>query len=180
MKNTLIFIIAIVLATAAGYLTQKYFDKPGNNSASQEIGKVIGTPRPEFAVADINGVIRNIKDWDGKVILLNFWATWCPPCLKEIPAFIALQNEYGERGLQIVGVAMDNEEAVRRFNDKLPMNYPVIAGDMETIELARRYGNTIGALPYTVIIDREGIIRATFAGELSKARALQAVMNAGL
>ncbi len=179
MKNALLFAIAIVLATAAGYTTQKYLlrDAP---DASKKIGAVIGQPRPEFAVADLDGVIRNIRDWDGKVILLNFWATWCPPCLKEIPAFIELQEEYGQRGLQIVGVAMDNEDAVRQFNAQMQMNYPVIAGDMETIELARRYGNTIGALPYTVIIDREGIIRSTFAGELSKARALRAIEDAGL
>ena len=182
MKNTLIFVIAIVLATAAGYATRSYLIKTdaADERTSQPGAAMVGATRPEFAMQDIDGRIRNIRDWDGKVILLNFWATWCPPCRKEMPDFIELQNEYGEQGLQIIGVAMDDETSVRAFADEIGVNYPLMAGDNETIELARRYGNTVGALPFTAIINRDGIITSTFAGELSKARALAALQQAGL
>ncbi len=182
MKNALIFVIAIVLATTAGYFARQYLAPPQDmpNAASKKIGAVIGSQRPEFAMQDIDGKIRNIKDWDGKVILLNFWATWCPPCRKEMPGFIELQKEYGDQGLQIVGVAMDDEQSVRVFAEEIQVNYPLMAGDTETIELAKRYGNTIGALPFTAIINRKGVISSTFAGELSKLRALESLKKAGL
>ena len=182
MKNALIFIIAIVLAAAAGYATQQYLatEQDAPAFASKQTDAVIGSPRPEFAMQDINGKIRNIKDWDGKVILLNFWATLCPPCRKEMPGFVELQKEYGDQGLQIIGIAMDNEQSVRVFAKEIQVNYPLMAGDTETIELAKRYGDTIGALPFTAIINRKGEISSTFAGELSKSRALESLKKAGL
>lgn len=181
MKNALILAVVMAVAAAAGFATRQYLNQEDDTShASRAIGAVIGQPRPEFAMRDIEGTVRNIRDWDGQVILLNFWATWCPPCLREMPAFIELQHEYGEQGLQIVGVAMDNEANVIAFAEQLEVNYPLMAGDADTIELAKRYGNTIGALPYTVIIDRNGTISNTFAGELSKSRALKSLKQAGL
>jgi thiol-disulfide isomerase/thioredoxin len=179
MKNSLIFIVAIVLAAAAGYVAQNYVSQ-SRQAENRQSNPVIGTQRPEFAMPDIDGQIRNIKDWDGKVVLLNFWATWCPPCKKEIPTFIELQKEYGEQGLQIVGVAMDNVEDVSAYALEMDINYPLMAGEQESIELARRYGNSIGALPFTVVIDRNGLISSTFAGEMSKSHALKSLQDAGL
>ncbi|MCK4705954.1 MAG: TlpA family protein disulfide reductase [Gammaproteobacteria bacterium] len=127
--------------------------------------------RPEFAMADLDGQTRNIKDWDGKVILLNFWATWCPPCLKEIPGFIELQEQYGDQGFQVIGIAVDNEKAVRDYVNEVKINYPVIAAEFEAIELSSRYGNRMGALPYSVIINRESEISNKITGELSKIEA---------
>lgn len=179
MKNAAIFIIAIAIAAFAGYSTQRYLaDEPAPIKTGAD--SVVGEMRPEFAMRDTEGTLRNIKDWDGKVVLLNFWATWCPPCRKEIPHFIELQDEYGAQGLQVVGVAMDNEPAVNAYGLEMNINYPLMAGEQETIELAKRYGNAIGALPYTVIISQNGEISSTFAGEMSKKRAIDLLKTAGL
>jgi len=166
MKNTLIFIVAILFAGGSGFAVQKYLNQPPT-----QINPAIGLQRIEFAAADLNGKMRNIKEWDGKIIFLNFWATWCPPCKKEIPAFIELQKTYGDQGLQIIGVAIDDEEAVREYVEKVGMNYPALVTQAEGTMLAKRYGNGVGVLPYTVIINRDGEISNTFQGELSKKRA---------
>ena len=163
-SNKSLLIAAIILVTTlSSYATYRY-------SSIQE-AKSQTLIRPEFAMKDINGKIRNIKEWDGKVILLNFWATWCPPCLKEIPGFIELQEQYGDQGFQVIGIAVDNEKAVRDYVNEVKINYPVIAAEFEAIELSSRYGNRMGALPYSVIINRESEISNKITGELSKIEA---------
>ena len=129
---------------------------------------VVGSPRPEFALADTEGTPHNIKEWDGKVLVINFWATWCPPCRKEMPAFIELQEQYGAQGLQFVGVAIDEADKVADFMDTYGVNYPMLLGDLAAIDVGKQYGNRFGALPYTVIVDRQGKIAFTRRGELEK------------
>jgi len=175
MKNILFFIIAIVIAGGSGFALQKYL-----NQKQTSKNPAIGLQRPEFAATDLSGRLRNIKEWDGKVILLNFWATWCPPCLKEIPDFIELQKDYGEQGFQIIGIAVDDEQAVREYATEIGMNYPTMAVQSEGVGLARRYGNHAGALPYTVIINRNGEISNTIMGELSKTRAKELLEDRGI
>ena len=176
MKNTIIFSIAILLAGGSGYAMHRYLN-PGNIASSNP---AIGNQRVEFAATGLDGKIHNIKDWDGKIIFLNFWATWCPPCKKEIPHFIELQKAYGNQGLQFVGVAVDEEAAVREFADSMGINYPVLVADSDGVGLALRYGNGAGALPYTVIIDRNGVISNTFMGELSKKRVEELLEERGV
>ena len=170
MKNIILFITVIALAGTSGFLLQKKLSTKENthppiNSA------VINKPAQEFAMKDLEGNIRNITDWKGKVVLLNFWATWCPPCLREIPDFIELQNQYKNADFQIIGIAIDEIEAVKAFATTHGMNYPVIPSETEAIELAQRYGNTIGALPYSVFINQNGDVSHTIVGELSKFKA---------
>lgn len=181
MKNTLIFIIAIVIAGGSGFAIQRYLAK--NEASQTSVAKIttnnIGQQRPEFAMKDLDGKLRNIKEWDGKVILVNFWATWCPPCLKEMPYFVELQETYGEQGLQIIGIAIDDEEDARTFADDMGINYPIMAGELDTIDLSRRYGNRIGGLPYSVFINRKGEITDTITGELDKIKAEKILKKLG-
>lgn len=129
---------------------------------------VIGSQRPEFALPDTEGTPRNIKEWDGKVLVINFWATWCPPCRQEMPAFIELQDKFGAQGLQFVGVAIDEADKVIDFMDTYGVNYPMLLGDLAAIEVGKQYGNRFGALPYTAIVDRQGKVVFTRRGELQK------------
>jgi len=177
MKNSFIFIIAIIMAGSSGYAFQKYLSQP---QIKTENNPALGSQRPEFAAMDLNSKQRNIKEWDGKVILLNFWATWCPPCLREIPEFIELQKAYGNQGFQVVGIAIDDEEAVREYVNKIGMNYPSLVVQDDGVMLAKRYGNNIGALPYSVIINRDGEISYTIRGELSKIRAKELLKERGI
>jgi len=130
-----------------------------------------GDRRPDFTLPDSTGTPRSVAEWDGKLLFVNFWATWCPPCLEEIPAFVHLQQEYGARGVQFLGVALDSVENVRRFLDEHGVNYPSVHGEQDAIELSKRYGNRIGALPYTVVVGRDGRVLATHHGILDEAEA---------
>jgi len=177
MKNTIIFIVAIVIAGGSGYALQDYLHQP---QIKNQTNPVLGQQRPEFAAMDLNSNMRNIKEWDGKLILLNFWASWCPPCKKEIPDFIELQKEYGDQDFQIIGIAIDDEDAVREYVKKAGINYPSLVVQEEGITLAKRFGNDIGALPYSVIINRNGEISYTIKGKLSMIRAKELLAKRGI
>ena len=130
----------------------------GNAMQAHTAAPILGRRRPEFSLPDLDGQLRSITEWDGKVIALNFWATWCPPCIKEVPEFVSLQDRYQAQGLQFIGIALQKPEEAREFVTEHKVNYPILAGELEVIKLAEAYGNHIGALPYTVIIDRNGLV----------------------
>jgi thiol-disulfide isomerase/thioredoxin len=175
VKNILIFIAAITIAGGSGFALQKYL-----NQKQVQTNPMIGQQRVEFAAADLTGKFRNIKEWDGKIIFLNFWAPWCPPCKKEIPAFIELQKTYGEQGLQFIGAAIDNPESVMAYAKQVAVNYPLLMVENDGIGLGKRYGNGIGVLPYTVVINRDGGVTHTIRGELSKKRAKEILEELGI
>jgi thiol-disulfide isomerase/thioredoxin len=119
---------------------------------------------PDFVREDLDKQKISLSAYRGKVVLLNFWATWCAPCLSEMPRFAEWQQKYGPRGLQIVGVSMDDAEApVRATYRKLKLNYPVVIGDEK---LGGSYGGILG-LPVSFLIDRDGKIRFQHEGEIS-------------
>lgn len=141
---------------------------------------LIGSRRPDFHLPDHQGRLHRVADWDGRVLVVNFWATWCLPCRREIPAFIELQQAYGGQGLQFVGIALDTRREVQRFVDELGLavNFPLlIADDDAGIALAMDYGNRFGILPYTVIIDRAGSVSLVQYGEISHRQAEKAILE---
>ena len=136
---------------------------------------MIGQSRPDFSLLDTSDKTHDIKQWNGKVIMLNFWATWCPPCRREIPDFITMYQKYHGKGLMIVGVALDSKQNAIDFVDPMGINYPILVAEKEGIALTQQYGNDLGVLPYTVIIDRKGVIRHTVRHELSLEQAEQLI-----
>jgi len=127
----------------------------------------ISNIRPLFKLKDTQGKVRDVKEWDGQVLMVNFWATWCPPCRKEMPAFIEVQEKYKNKGLQIVGIALDAKQAVIDFTDPMGMNYPILLADQDGSVITKAYGNRLGVLPYTVIVDRKGNIIHRLRTELT-------------
>ncbi len=173
MKNILPFLLVIIIAGGAGFGFQRYLQNEKRNLPPvmpKEITAkdIIGTTRPAFKLNDLDGKLRNIDEWNGKVVLINFWATWCPPCKREMPAFMQTYDEYKDQGFEIIGIALDDKDSVQDFVDTLDVNYTIMAAEHKGLELSRIYGNRIGALPFSVLIDRDGIITLTHAGELSK------------
>jgi cytochrome c biogenesis protein CcmG/thiol:disulfide interchange protein DsbE len=151
----------VVIALAGGLLT--------GCTSSSTVSATLAADRKvaaNFTLPDANGSPVNLSDYKGKVILLNFWATWCGPCKIEIPWFIEFENLYKDRGFTVLGVSMDDDgwKAVRPFVAQRAMNYPVMVGNERVSEL---YGG-IDSLPTTFLIDREGKIASTHLGLASK------------
>ncbi len=125
-------------------------------------GSLLHKEAPEFVRTDLKHRKLDLHAYRGKIVLLDFWATWCAPCLLEMPRFAAWQSQYGSRGLQIIGISMDDDPALaRRVFNKLKLNYPVAMGDEK---LGQLYGGVLG-LPLTFLIDGQGRVQGQFQGE---------------
>lgn len=119
-----------------------------------------------LSLPDTHGEDQALSQWKGKVVVVNFWATWCEPCREEMPEFVQTQRELGGRGVQFVGIAIDELDKVTPFEKTLALNYPVLIGGYGAIELSKTFGNRLAALPFTVIVDRHGKIAHTQLGRL--------------
>ena len=162
MRSRLAFVLVAIAALAAGIAFQ-YFRLTPEPPAGAEAQ--LWTQQ----LKDVRGNPAGLETWRGKVLVVNFWATWCAPCREEIPLFVRLQNEYGARGLQFVGVAIDEPQKVAYFMREFGMNYPVLVGALDAAEWSRRLGNQTGALPYTLVIGTDGKIRMAHLGALKEA-----------
>jgi thiol-disulfide isomerase/thioredoxin len=121
-----------------------------------------------LALPDTEGVTQRLGQWQGKVVVVNFWATWCEPCREEMPEFVRVQRELGPKGLQFVGIAVDQPDKVVAFAKELGLNYPALVGGYDAMELSRNLGNQLVALPFTIVIDRQGAIAYTQLGPVKK------------
>lgn len=174
-KTITLGILVFLFGTFGGNLLIQYLDE--TSEANQVAQGMINKYRPDFTLPDLEGTLHDVSEWDGKVLAVNFWATWCTPCRREIPAFMALQEQYGGQGLQIVGIAIDEKSDVSDYVDTLGINYPVLIGEQQAIDAAKDYGDRFGALPYTAIVDRRGTIVFVKRGELSRERAEEAIKS---
>ena len=110
-----------------------------------------------------------LSDWRGKVLVVNFWATWCPPCREEIPGFIRLSEKYREKGVEFVGISIDSADKVRDYAAKESINYTLLIGDGSAMAVAPAFGNRAQGLPFTVILDRAGATHKVKIGLLDEA-----------
>jgi thiol-disulfide isomerase/thioredoxin len=162
-QNWLIAGVAL-LALAAGLGVATWLRQPGPaEPGAAEI--LLTTPLP-----DLRNQSQTLDRHRGKILVVNFWATWCPPCREEIPFFIEAQTKFGPEGLQFVGIALDDSRQVAGFVQEYAINYPILIGGINESEILRKLGNPGGGLPYTLIYDRNGKLLEKIIGGLDKAR----------
>ncbi len=170
MTKTRIWLLGLtiaILALAAGIYTGLQQSNSNSHAvpllSKESIDRLFAS-----ALNDPNGKTQAFAQWQGKMLVLNFWASWCPPCREEMPAFSRLQTKYAAKDVQFVGIALDTAEMVREFSALHPVNYPLLIGGAEGAELARQLGNTRLALPYTLIISPTGETRFIQLGGISE------------
>ncbi len=153
MNRNSVVIVVVILAVTGMLVAGKFLVRGSRPGLSASAG-VKGQLAPDFALQDLNGQTVRLSDLRGKAVLLNFWATWCPPCKVEIPWFIDLQKQYAAQGLEIIGVSMDDSgpDKVASFARQMGINYPVLIGNDKVADL---YGG-VQALPTTFYIGRDG------------------------
>lgn len=125
---------------------------------------------------DLQGQPQPLSRWRGKVLVLNFWASWCAPCREEMPDFAALRAQYQTQGVEFVGIAIDHQANVSQFLQRQPVSYPILIGEGAASNLARQLGNPSGALPYTIVLDRDGNLVLKHLGRLPRAK-LEAILR---
>ncbi len=166
-QNTAYFIVSILLTL----LLSSCDKKPPSLFESAELG----SPAKDFTLPTIDGKKITLSDYKGKLILLNFWASWCPPCRFEIPDFIKLQSKYQDKGFTFIGVALEGLEEAKGYAKEVSFNYPNGYGKNAGHIIASAYGDSAGALPYSVLIGRDQKIIAVFPGLLRPAKLSKAI-----
>ena len=167
MLRNILVITLMLLLSMPFYLGCSANAGDEEKTAKEEVAA--GPVAADFTLKDLEGNDVKLSDYKGKVIILDFWATWCPPCVKEIPHFNELYAEYGEKGLAVLGVSLDRggaQTVINFMENKVPISYPVVMGDQDTGGIFQGYlpAEERGGIPFTFIIDREGIIRQHFVG----------------
>lgn len=175
MKTSGYIAIALV-AAAAGFGIYHFGIAPREREArinAAEAAQVAGPAAaavpdvlPDFTLADIDGQPRSIRSWEGKSMIVNFWATWCAPCRREIPLLKKLQAEHGAEGFQIVGVAVDFREDVLKYAKEIGIDYPILIGEQEGLDAVNKFGQGSLGFPFTVFTDNQQRIVMFHLGEI--------------
>lgn len=126
---------------------------------------------PPFELADRAGEMRTLADWRGKALIVNFWATWCAPCRREIPLLVKLQQDHGPEGFQVIGIAVDFRDKVLAYADEMKIDYPILIGEQDALDAAAAFGVEVIGFPFTIFTDRQGRIVAAHMGELTEPEA---------
>ena len=160
---------AFLIATISGYGEAKQLGEATASESQDAQERIHG-----FELSDLDGTIRNSDEWNGKPLLVNFWATWCVPCRKEMPGLMELHEKYADQGFEVIGLAAElgtagsDPEQVANFVKGMGIRYPILFGEMEAvIDISKRYGNRIGGLPYSAFVDRDGVVHHVKFGEMS-------------
>lgn len=157
-----IFLIVAAAAGFAGYTLNRAGMRPPLVETAAR--KLLLAP-----LTDLNGKAQTLSQRRGKVLVVNFWATWCPPCREEIPALMRIQRKYSVNGVEVIGIALDNESKVRDYAENMGINYNLLIGSTETLATVSDLGNATGVLPFTIVLDRAGKPAYTHAGALTEA-----------
>lgn len=170
-SNQLILGLAVLAAAIGGYVQHR------NQSATDSA--MLGQLLPALVLTDLDGKPHPLSEYRGHRLLLNFWASWCAPCLDEMPALSRAQAKFGEQGPIIVGIAMDEPVRARAFLAAHRLNYPILLGQLAAPSTSLQLGNRDEVLPYSVLVDADGHIAATHVGALPAAQLEQWLASSG-
>ncbi len=162
-----VFVALVAFGAGLWFSTMQHSTAPEQSAAEAIYG---------ITLPDLQGKPQPVAQWRGKVLVVNFWATWCEPCRKEIPIFVQLQERYAANGLQFVGISVDQVDKTSEFARNYSINYPNLIGTFDAVEVSRLAGNKRRVLPYTIIFDRKGQIVATELGGLTQEK-LEALLS---
>lgn len=169
MKKIFPLLLVAVFAGIAGFFAYHQFVQQPRGSPGD------GSLAPELEMDTLDGGTLRLTDLRGKLVLINFWATWCAPCLKEIPLLVEAQTRYASRGLQILGPAMDDPEQVRAMLGRLKIQYPILIGELAVSRAMDALGDTLGALPFSVLIAADGTVIQRKHGEYEREELIKLV-----
>jgi thiol-disulfide isomerase/thioredoxin len=186
--KTSVYVAVAAVAAAAGFLIYRYGFEPRATMevspapiSTQQVAEQpaaaaeesAGLPEtlPDFTLGDLTGTPRSIRSWPGKSMIVNFWATWCGPCRREIPLLRELQKQHGGEGFQVVGVAVDIREDVVKYAQEIGIDYPVLIGEQDGLDAVNKFGQGSIGFPFTVFTDNQGRIVLFHLGEIRKAQA---------
>jgi thiol-disulfide isomerase/thioredoxin len=161
---------ALVLLVAGAALALGWWVRPQAGEQTPLPGASSAEALMQASLPDLQGQLQRIGQWRGKVLVVNFWATWCAPCREEIPALMRVQDELGPKGVQMVGIAIDQLDKVQPYAAELKINYPILVGELDAMQLAQHAGNRLGGLPYTVILNRAGGVANAVVGTVDDAK----------
>lgn len=162
MRKTVIYFIAAGLGIALGAtvaLTIYKVQEPKNQAFHELLHSELRAPDQSLI---------STKAWQNKVLVINFWASWCPPCVEEMPLFVRYQDSYASKNVLFVGIGIDSPSNIREFLTKTPVNYPIVLGGLEGSQWAKNFGNPTGGLPFTLIINAKGQILKTKLGKMTE------------
>jgi thiol-disulfide isomerase/thioredoxin len=168
LQGGLFLAVALIACVAGFYLSRGSLSNPAANGAAESLMLA--------AFPDPGGKSQAMSQWRGKVLVVNFWATWCAPCREEIPALMKMQKKYAPNGVQLVGIAIDNVFKVLEYAAEMRIDYVLLMGGNESLGMSQNLGNRTGVLPFTVVLDRGGKVVYTHAGALTQAQ-LDAVLT---
>ncbi len=177
-RRGLILAAAIaLLAGIAAFFASRYLLAPAPLAPPQLQPAVIPELRPDITLTDREGKRRALSEWDGTPLIINFWATWCAPCRREIPMLNALAHDEEFVGFEVIGIAIDFREDVLKFLEKTPIDYTVLIGEQDGVDAARAFGMESIGLPFTAFTDRQGRIATIHVGELHRPQ-VQVILSA--
>jgi thiol-disulfide isomerase/thioredoxin len=172
MNRVLALLLLAVASGAAGFILYLAMAN-GDRAAEDGLPPIPAAPQkaefsPPFVLPDLEGTPRSSAEWDGTIRVVNFWATWCPPCIREIPLLVDIQREYAGRDVRVIGIAIDEADAVARFAEEFDFNYPVLVGQEDAMDVGNRFLDGFIGLPFTAFTDRSGRLHRVYTGELHR------------
>ena len=166
-RDIRLILVLAVLAALLGGIAQHWHRAPQEPSGESSL---VGKPLPDLTLLDLDGQPHALKDYRGQRLLVNFWASWCGPCLEEMPALNRAQQKFGDHGVIVLGIAMDEPDHVRAFLAAHPVSYQILIGQLGPPSTSLQFGDKREILPFSVLFDADGRIVATHAGALSDAQ----------